>query len=617
MAPKEPLVGERTRRRGARSALIILGLLAALIPGAPAVALPDIPAQNEVYQYTAPNDRSTGKSLHLDGDYLAMASHVWSELNSAERTSEIVVLRLGADNTVLEKKTVRAPAERMGLGERIYLDHDRGLLIANVSIGQMEIAGEDRDIALLIYRLGGDGEWAIDHVVPVPRSQEVGLYARFSTGFAAQFAVQGDTLVLGDDRAAYKGPGTGVFGLTASGAVLTLDLNTYRLAELFAGTPEAGAGLGSSVSISERFIASSTGSRRYTQAGVTYPDQQVLVWDRANPAAPPVVINSPHPEMTYTEEIYGRPYFGYRVQLDGERLYVSAPDEWNLTSTDPDDPEGGYNESSLEEGSTTHGSIYVLSALTGEQIAPRLLPPPHTSNFGTGLALNGNALMVGSFSTLRDAAGATRTAEGEVYIYDTARVIAAAEPGLEFARRQLVPDQLFKPAVPQQYELFGAEWGGGGISVSGNSAAISSFGFYGEMPDANGNDSYYVGSVYVFRPVIPNVTEIGAQLHAPAIEYGQAGAAYLSVQDATGPGPVDVDYDGEALSGALDMRTRVATIGVPRLLREVGEYPLSAHYLADAGDRFARATGTHLVRRAPTIITPARGVLGPVSDEEK
>ncbi|WP_125098471.1 hypothetical protein [Leucobacter chromiireducens] len=614
----------RRRTRRASRGLLAAGLIAivlvplGLLPGtSPARADdPVFPEVHELYEFRDDSVRGTARGLAIDKEYMAVVRRTNTVIDDTGATGDIEVIRFNDANEVIEEKHVTAPKSGMELGDQLLINMDRGMLITNVRKGKLEIKGEERDVALLIYELDGTGEWALSRAVARPEGLEFGPYYKFAPTFGDHIAWEGDTLVLGDNLSERRPePGDEVLG-NGAGSMFTVDVTTGEMKAVVPkdenGVQLFGSlyGIGSSFAMSEDYVVAATTRRRTLVDNVWMSDQLLFIWKRDNLFGSPMVVKQPWADGTDFGKIGALPAFGYRMKIDGDTLYVASPMEYNYFGDSVDDPNEGVNDNSVAYGTTTRGAVYTYSLQTGEQIAPKLLPPRHTQNFGSGFALQGNALLVSSYSYLFDDEGTPHVAEGEVHVFDTRQITAPAGPEVVANRREVEPVQLLKPKVPQREGYLGVEWGGGGVYVSGSRAAVSNFGYYGSLPNPDGGEPVWnLSSAYLFGTVAPNIVELPAEVQASPIEYGQEGAIRMLVPSASTDGKVTLTLEGVESETDFDLTNRWGAFTTPAAARDVGDYPVSMHYQSSVNGQFADATGTHTVAKAPTKITPSAPVV--------
>ena len=587
--------------------------------GSPARAEdPVFPEVHELYEFRDDTVKGTARGLAIDQEYMAVTRRATTVEDPTGTTGDIEVIRFNDANEVIEEKHVRAPKAGMELGDQLLLNMDRGMLITNVQRGELEINGEMRKVALLIYELDDSGEWALSRAVARPEGLEIGPYYGFTDTFGDHIAWEGDTLILGDNRSTRRAEAPDWASGAGSGSMFMVDVTTGVMQaivprdengnHMFVGM----LGIGSSFAMSSDYIVAATTTRRTSIDGITMSDQNLFIWNRNDPFGTPRVVTQPWADGTDFGKIGSIPAFGYRMKIDGDRLFVASPMEYNYFGASKDDPAQGVNNESMVYGTTTRGAVYTYSLVTGEQIAPKLLPPRHTQNFGSGFALQGNALLVSSYSYLFDDAGNPRVAEGEVHVFDTRQITAPAGSEVVANRREVEPVQLLRAKNPQSEGYLGVEWGGGGVYVSGSRAAVSNHGYYGSMPDpAGGPDPVWnLSSAYMFGTVAPNIVELPAEVVAPAIEYGQAGTIRMLVPSASTAGTVTMTLESVESQTAFDLSNRWAEFTTPRIARDVGDYPVTMHYQSSENGQFADATGTHTVNRAPTEITVSAPTVG-------
>jgi hypothetical protein len=181
-----------------------------------------------------------------------------------------------------------------------------------------------------------------------------------------------------------------------------------------------------------------------------------------------------HPDGNVAQHVYGKAdnageytYFGWRVAIDGDTLAVSAVGEASCAI-------GVHPTGQPGTGCVNSGAVYVFRRRGSLWQLEAYLKPSNTEDsdeFGTGLALDGDTLVVGAFhedGTLSDS--------GAAYVFRRAGGVWSQ-------------DGYLKPMNLQADQDFG--WS---VAVAGDLVAVGA-----RLEDDTGSGTTDSGAVYLFR----------------------------------------------------------------------------------------------------------------------
>lgn len=557
---------------------VLVTLLALGLGGLAAPAAAAATDLTEIRTFTVADPYATGYSLDLDGDLAVYAGNYRS--SSAAGTGIVQVARwTGPAGTDWTTSDLPVPADARGFGAAVAVDESAGRIVVGALTSQQ----------VVVYAQTGPDDWEVAQVLTAPADPRVSLVRNFGEAVA----LDGDTLVVG-------APNSTVDGLTNAGLAYVFDLTTGSGTPLLpaAGQVVGNAIAGQSVAVGGGRIA--VGAPQLSQAldfyGGTFRVGGVYLWDAGDLGAGASLTTQPvGPEMrSVPPSSGGGAGFGYSLALVGDRLYVGSPLEVNYTAEDSADPTGGYNATSIDEGTTTQGAVYVYdtaSAAAPVRVGGKLMPPAHTWGFGYQIDATADALLASAYRTADER-------RGEVYVLDPAAVDPAVPDDGGLLRQTVEPAQVLRGSDMEPGARFGSSVIGGGMALSGDRALVAAF--------ATGVSAS--GKVYLFAPVtaVGPVAPDPVEVSVPdvTVTYGQA-ATLTATVDGLDPARVDVTVDGTEVPGVvLDGGT--ASLELAPAAYPAGDHVVSVAVFAD-GDDTPAAIGTATLRVLPAATVTSIG----------
>jgi hypothetical protein len=545
-----------------------LAALGAVLLAPPAVAA--TPVLEETRTFDVPSPVAAGYDIDLDGDLAVYTGRYRS--TSAAGTGLVQVARWaqGPAQAGWVVTDLPVPADARGYGVSVAVDEESG----RVAVGALTTQ------QVVIYAQAGPDEWQVERVLTPPTDPRVAAVR----SFGESVALDGDTLVVG-------APNSTVDGRANAGVAYAFDLADGSARPLLpdTGLVVADAIAGQSVAAADGTIAVGAPQVRRTLDfyGGAFRVGGVYIWDAADLDAGASLTTQPVGEAAKSvpPSTGGGPAFGYGLAVVGNRLYVGSPLEVNYTADDPNDPIGGYNTSSVNEGSTTQGAVYVYDvtdASAPTQVGGKLMPPAHTWAFGYTLDADEDALLASGYS-------AADQRLGQVHVLDPSAVDAAVPDDAGLRRQVVEPARILRGSDMQPGARFGANDLGTGIAISGGRAAVAGF-------PAGTSTS---GRVYLFD----SVSAVAAEVTVPdvAITYGEqavvtatvtggvATSAAVTVAGVEVPG---VSVDGGTITAILAPATALA-----------GAHTVTVEAVAADGTPLAVGAGTLTVHQAATTTT--------------
>ncbi|MFK3668801.1 hypothetical protein ACI2IX_01420 [Leifsonia aquatica] len=547
------------RRAHALTAIpaLLLGVVLAVIPAATATA-DDIYGEVASYRW----ENQAAARVAISGDLLAVTRAV----NSIEGTPAVEVMRVDEAGTVLNTQTLFTPAGAGGFGSALALDEATGRLYVG-AYGQGGGVYE-----YLLSDAEGAWRWEAGRVFG-PGDGSNG------SRFGDSLSLRGDLLAIG----AYSADG-------GPGAVFLADLVTGDVQRAgVTGLHHSGL-LGDEVVLTEHLLISAAHQRKAPNGdGVQTQIGGVYVWDLDDLSAPKKVIEHPLwglDESLHKTNLFSGPGvtggFGFQIAANETDLFVSSPGETSYTADDRNDPLGGYNDESIDNGTTTRGAVYRFSLADLTQVGPKIVPPPHERSSGYNMAVQGNALLV---------AGVTR-ADGElgqISVYDISALATTDTPG-DLMRQQPTPVQILRASDARPGDWFGGSLSAGGLRIDGGRAIVASTGRVTT-----------VGRAYLFSPIVPNVVEWPMTIETPSIVYGQAGRITASVPGLAAALTITLDLDGQQFEDEIDPGG-TAEFLFTSAQHPAGTYAAEVSFVAPGGRDSGNATGEYVVRKAPTTV---------------
>lgn len=542
-------------------------------------AAPDL---TETRTFTVADPYAAGYALDLDGDLAAYTGSYRS--GSAAGTGLVQVARWsGPAETDWTTSDLPVPADARGFGVAVAVDEAAGR-VAVGAIGSQQV---------VVYAQTGPDAWEVDRVLTAPADPRVSQVR----SFGESLALDGDTLVVG-------APNSWVDGRANAGLAYVFDLGTGTTTPLLPPVDLVvdDAIAGQAVAVGDGRIAVGAPQLRQTldYYGGAFRVGGVYLWDTRDLAAGPSVTTQPvGPEMrSVPPGTGGGAGFGFSIAFVGERLYVGSPLEVNYTADDPDDPSGGYNTASIDEGTTTQGAVYVYDA--GAAVAPtrvggKLMPPAHSWGFGYQIDATDDVLLASAYRTEDDR-------RGEVYVLDPDDIDPAVPDDGGLLRQVVEPVQVLRGSDMEPGARFGSSEIGGGTAVSGDRALVSAF---AAGASASGK-VYLFGSVSAVGPVAPDPAEVDV----PDVSVGYGGSATLTATvDGLVPARATVTVGGADVAGAaLDGGALSLTLGPAAF--PAGDHAVVVSVFGDGDDEPA-AVGTATLRVLPAATVTTIGPAGP------
>jgi hypothetical protein len=552
------------------TATVMLAALGGALLTPSAAAAPDV--LEETRTFDVPSPRATGYDIDLDGDLAVFTGRYRS--TSAAGTGLVQVARWadGAQGGWVVSD-LPVPADARGYGASVAVDEESG----RVAVGALTTQ------QVVVYAQDGADDWQVERVLTPPADPRVGRVG----SFGESIALDGGTLVVG-------APNSTVDGRAGAGVAYAFDLGddagTGR--PLLPDTDEviAYAIAGQSVAVADGTIA--VGAPQIERAldfyGGSYRVGGVYLWDADDLEAGPSLTSQPVGEAARSVPppgTGGGPAFGYSLAIVGDRLYVGSPLEVNYTADDPDDPVGGYNDSSVDEGTTTQGAVYVYDVTDSAapaQVGGKLMPPAHTWEFAGALDATEDALLASGSS-------AADQHLGQVYVLDPSAVDPAVRDDAGLHRQVVEPAQVLRGSDMQPGARFGGSALGAAVATSGRRAAVAGF------PAGTAAS----GRVYLFDAVSAAAPEL--TVADAAITYGQEAVVTATVTGGV-PASASVSVGGVEVPGAA-VAGGTITVTLPAATLAAGVHTVTVDALAADGGLLAAGTGMLTVHRAATTLT--------------
>lgn len=533
------------------SAGVIAGTVAiAAVFGAAGAAHAAPTELTELHQLSPSDGSRAGYSTAMSGKYIAYTD-VWGAS---------VAVSVATDDTLTQWETTRVTAANppAAFGKRVALNEDAT---------KLSVAGAG---VVVQFTRNSLNDWTESSRYTAPA--DTSRVTRIAESFGEALAASGDLIVVGASNAT-------VDGHANTGLAYVIDSSNGTTRELLPTEIRPGSITGQTVAISGEHIAVSAVQNTddmLRRVGGVY------LWDVSAPVGTePGFATQPVDDATVClPSGGGGPAFGFALAFQGESLFVGSPVEANFTGPKTD-PEHGCNRSSIQSGTTTQGALYQLDLSLTQQGA-KLLPPQHSENFGSSIAVSGETILANA--EVRPAA------QGEVHIYTTGEFTATTE-----ATIAPEPVQTLRASDATDRDQFGYTHYDSAIRATADAVAIGA-------PFARSN----AGSVYVFGPP----TAVSSDPAVAAIDaestYGAEHTLTATVTDQSSEG--DVSF----ASGGEDWGSAPVVNGVAEVVLDVplsaGDHEFSASYSEDAGVTvLAEATATLSILKAATSTTLSAG----------
>ncbi|TCK45402.1 LPXTG-motif cell wall-anchored protein [Leucobacter luti] len=500
----------------------------------------------ELHQLSPSDGSRAGYSTAMSGKYIAYTD-VWGAS---------VAVSVATDDTLTQWETTRVTAANppAAFGKRVALNEDAT---------KLSVAGAG---VVVQFTRNSLNDWTESSRYTAPA--DTSRVTRIAESFGEALAASGDLIVVGASNAT-------VDGHANTGLAYVIDSSNGTTRELLPTEIRPGSITGQTVAISGEHIAVSAVQNTddlLRRVGGVY------LWDVSAPVGTePGFATQPVDDATVClPSGGGGPAFGFALAFQGESLFVGSPVEANFTGPKTD-PEHGCNRSSIQSGTTTQGALYQLDRSLTQQGA-KLLPPQHSENFGSSIAVSGETILANA--EVRPAA------QGEVHVYSTGDFTATTE-----ATIAPEPVQTLRASDATDRVQFGYTHYDSAIRATADAVAIGA-------PFARSK----AGSVYVFGPPAtvssdPVVTAIDAES-----SYGAQHTLTVSVTDQNSEGIVSFASGGE------DWGSAPVVNGAAELVLDApltaGDHVFSASYSEDAGVTvLAEATATLAILQAATTTT--------------
>ncbi|WP_440312814.1 hypothetical protein [Leucobacter chromiireducens] len=529
------------------SAGVIAGTVAFAAVFAAAGAAQATPAElTELHQLSPSDGSRAGYSTAMSGKYIAYTD-VWGAS---------VAVSVATDDTLTQWDTSRVTVANppAAFGKRVALNEDAT---------KLSVAGAG---VVVQFTRNSLNDWTESSRYTAPA--DTSRVTRIAESFGEALAASGDLIVVGASNAT-------VDGHANTGLAYVIDSRNGSTRELLPTEIRPGSITGQTVAISGDHIAVSAVQNTddaLRRVGGVY------LWDVSAPVGTePGFATQPVDDATVClPSGGGGPAFGFALAFQGESLFVGSPVEANFTGPQAD-PEHGCNRSSIQSGTTTQGALYQLDLSLTQQGA-KLLPPQHSENFGSSIAVSGETILANA--EVRPAA------QGEVHVYSTGVFTATTE-----ATIAPEPVQTLRASDATDRDQFGYTHYDSAIRATPDAVAVGA-------PFARGK----AGSVYMFGPqraanVVPAVTTTDAQG-----AYGAVYALSASVTGQSAAGSIAFASAG-AEWGSVPVVSETAEFELDSLL-PVGDHVFTASYSEDGGVTVrAEAQGTVSVLQAETSTT--------------
>ncbi|UAJ79373.1 hypothetical protein IT072_19650 [Leifsonia sp. ZF2019] len=545
-------------------ALLIAVVLAVL----PAAASNAADVYQEVASYNW--DGQSAARVAISHDVVAVTRAISSTAGEAA----VEVMRVDEAGTVLDSQTLSTPPGARYFGASLALDESRGLLY----VGAYK---SDQVFEYLLSTDDGDWHWREGRVfTPGDGTTNV--------TFGESLSLRGDRLAIG----AYEAKSDDIGPYYSTGGVYVADLATGAVQRAGVTGLYINGLLGDEVLLTDRWLISSAHQKKTRNAAnVLVQTGGLYVWDLDDLSTPAMFIDHPLWGVDAVEHRTGlfssggvTGGFGYALAANDTDLFVSSPGETTYTAEDPSDLLGGWNNSSVDAGTTTVGAIYRFSLSDLHQVGPKIVPPPHERAGGFNMAVERNALLMSSVTRLDGEVG-------EIQVYDIGDLATTSVPG-DLMRQQPEPVQVLRGTGARPGDWFGGSLNGGGLRVDGGRAIVASVGqtIWGRT-----------GQAYLFSPIIPNVTEWPMTVDAPSIVYGQEGRIAAGVPGLGVPVTVQLKLNGEQHEAGTDASgTAIFDFGPAE--HPAGTYPAEVSFVAPGGRDTGTAATDYVVAKAPTTV---------------
>ncbi|VTR76006.1 Ig-like domain-containing protein [Cellulomonas hominis] len=533
----------------------------------------------EDHIFTVPDPRATGYDVDLDGDLAVYTGRYQSTSAAGTGLVQVASWTDSGGQAGWGVTDLPVPADARGFGASVAADEATGRVVVGALTTQQ----------VVVYTQAEPGDWQVERVLTAPAHPRVGTVR----GFGESVALDGDTLVVG-------APNSTVDDRANAGVAYSFDLSTGAGSTLVPGADQVigDAIAGQDVAVAGGVIAVGAPQVRRTLDfyGSTFRVGGVYVWEAANLESSPSLTSQPVGEemKSIPPGTGGGPAFGYSLAIVDDRLYVGSPLEVNYTADDAADPTGGYNATSVDEGTTTQGAVYVYDVSDPSapgQVGGKIVPPPHTWAFGHSVAVTGDVLLASGYHSADGRLG-------QVYALDPSAVDPAVPDDAGLLRQVVEPAQTLRGSDMGPGARFGSSALGHGLAVSGDRAAIAGF------PASTAVS----GKVYVFEGVSGETTSV--TVPDVGVEYGRPATVTAAVTGASAAAAV-VTVGGVEVPGA-SVTAGTVSVGLAPSAFPAGEHAVTVTVLS-AVDGVELATGHGTLRVSPAATVT---ILGAAADAE-
>jgi len=332
---------------------------------------------NKIKQPNAQESKEFGTAVAVDGHRMVIGELANDDV--APNAGAAYVYELVDRNWTLQA-TLIAPdaAQEDYFGAGVAIDGDR-LMVGAFGDGTY---GSIYVYELIMNSDTSEKEWTYQAKIIAPNNAYIDDFGKGSMD------LQGDQLVVGDRRYDYKNHGAVfVYRLNAVNGVWTLQqrIDSPRYNATI-GTGDSGEHFGYSVSLDGDRLFIGAANENFNDNGtIRYSSGAVYLYEKSPGGSWTFKTKITAPDRT------GSDYFGYGVDVDGDRLMIGAQRSIS-----------GYK-----------GEVYVYQLVNGEWTYQNrkiiAQDAQNNKNFGRSLSLDGDRLLVGSYGPAEQ--------EGAAYIY--------------------------------------------------------------------------------------------------------------------------------------------------------------------------------------------------------